>query len=281
MSIDLDEPDTEAVATGDAHGGAESRTLDGRPDLPAWLGAVPEELTTAARKFKDPEAMLRSYVSLEQKMGRSVELPNKDAGPEEIERFYSCLGRPETPDGYDVRRPDLPDALAPTEADAAREKSFLTAMHKSGATPAAVQAAFDWYYDQARALLESGRAAAEEESQAREAELRRVWGRDYERNNGLAKRALREFAGPAGADRLSALMGQAEVLRIFAKIGQRIGEDAMVTSEAMPDSADGLRKELDALYKSRDYWTNEDTQKRVRALNKVLAEKSKNKDETG
>ncbi|MBT6116843.1 MAG: hypothetical protein HOH66_03145, partial [Rhodospirillaceae bacterium] len=72
----------------------------------------------------------------------------------------------------------------------------------------------------------------------------------------------------------SAVVGEAEVLRIFAKIGQRIGEDAMVTSDGVPDSEGGLRKELDKLYKSRDYWTNEDTQKRVSSLNKALVQKT-------
>lgn len=187
---------------------------------------------------------------------------------------YARLGRPETPESYEIQRPELPEALAPTEADAVRERGFLTAMHRAGATPAAVQAAFDWYYDEAGSMLERGQAAAVEAQQGQEAELRRAWGHDFKRNRGMAKRALREFAGRSGADRLSALMGEAEVLRIFAKIGQRIGEDAMVTSDGVPDSEGGLRKELDKLYKSRDYWTNEDTQKRVSSLNKALVQKT-------
>src|SRR5690606_24278584 len=130
-----------------------------------------------------PAEIVKSYATLERRLGRSVTVPDRHAAPAEIDAFHARLGRPDSPDGYDIRVPEsLPDHLRPGPDAEDGRKGFLSAMHAAGATPPVVQAAFDWYYD-ALARTDGERSRASESARAdADAALRRDWGPAYDRN---------------------------------------------------------------------------------------------------
>lgn len=216
-----------------------SPTPDASPDSghEDWRAGLPDNLRRVAEKFTSPADVVKSYATLERRLGRSVTVPDGNAAPAEIDAFYARLGRPEGPEGYDVCIPDgLPDHLRPgPEAEAGRA-AFLSAMHAAGATPAVVQAAFDWYYDAlAQADADSGRAAGAARAEA-DAALRRDWGAAYDRNLALARRAARHFGGDdfiAKFER-AALADDAVCLRAFSRIGAALAEDALLAGAAAP-----------------------------------------------
>ncbi|MBM3567169.1 MAG: hypothetical protein FJX46_00265 [Alphaproteobacteria bacterium] len=92
-------------------------------------------------KFKDPatgvanfEALVRSYLELERKLGRMTEIPGTDADDETRQRFHRALGVPERPEDYDCKcnHPLL-------WRDPAVEKKMFAA----GFTPAQAQLVYD------------------------------------------------------------------------------------------------------------------------------------------
>jgi hypothetical protein len=63
-------------------------------------------------KFKSAEAMGQSYLELQKTLGTDkVTLPGKDAKPEEMDAFYSKLGRPENVAGYELSDWKPPDGV--------------------------------------------------------------------------------------------------------------------------------------------------------------------------
>lgn len=73
-------------------------------------------------------------------------------------------------------------------------------------------------------------AAIAREKQELEGGLRREWGQAYDANREMAKRAMQHFkVGEATAGQLDAMMGSAEMVRLFQEIGAALGEDRLVT----------------------------------------------------
>lgn len=207
------------------------------PETTDWRSELPAELRKAAEKFKSPADVVKSYASLERRLGRSVVVPDQSAGREEIEAFYARLGRPETPDGYEFRIPDdVPDHLRPqTGADTGRQ-DFLARMHEAGATQATVQAAIDWYYG---AISQTDRELDRVKEEARadaEAELHRDWGAAYGKNIELARRAARHFGGEEllAAFEKAGLADDPVCLRAFCRIGAASAEDGLLSGGSGP-----------------------------------------------
>ncbi len=76
--------------------------------LPKWSSQLPPEKreSEAYRKHlyghQSLEELSDAYVSLAEKQGRSLELPGKDATPDQIKAFLGKLGLPEDEAGYDL-----------------------------------------------------------------------------------------------------------------------------------------------------------------------------------
>jgi len=62
---------------------------------------VPEKFWDASAGCVRTEALLRSYVELERHLGRTLPMPSED-DPASTDRLFSALGRPETPDDYEI-----------------------------------------------------------------------------------------------------------------------------------------------------------------------------------
>jgi hypothetical protein len=95
-----------------------------------WKSDLPESLKSSKTlaKFKEKSALAQSYIELEDKLGKSIALPGQDAKPEELEKFYSRIGRPEKKDDY---------KLDPTEGFEAPEEylnSMKSLYHEAGLT---------------------------------------------------------------------------------------------------------------------------------------------------
>lgn len=96
---------------------------------------------TVPEKFRDPQsgalrvdALLKSYVELERRLGQMISLPGEGADDEERQRFLRALGVPDSPDDYDVRFDDARFAADP---------AVNRRLHQAGLTPAQVQVVYD------------------------------------------------------------------------------------------------------------------------------------------
>lgn len=209
-----------------------------------WRTALDDDLRRAAVKFETPAEVLRSYMALEKRLGRSVVLPDRESSSEEIEAFYERLGRPKTPDDYEI---SFPAGASETSEDDGK-RAFLDAMHRAGATAPAVQAAIDWYF----AALAENDSNAERAASAKlaetEATIRRDWGSAYDRQVEGARRAARKFGGPE----LLAVLNEAGIahhpalLRTFAAIGATTAEDSILESDGGREGA-SAHKRIDRL----------------------------------
>jgi hypothetical protein len=238
---------------------------------PDWRDGLPSELRPMAERMNTPHDAVKVAADLRHKLSRAIVPPDDSASEDERNAFYSRLGRPATPDGYDYTRPEtLPDHLVPDDAGVANEGSFLAAMHQAGATPAVVQAAFDWYYGMLTETVGDSPPGIDRGAsiEAATSALRREWGSDYDKNLELANRAFNTFGGADVVEAFNQhdLSNHPAVVRAFARIGLQMGEDDMITGSLDGMSDDDLKKKAENLMAEDDYWTNESTQTEVRSI---------------
>lgn len=198
--------------------------------------------------FKGVESIARSYASARKMLGAEpgafIKVPTDATPPEELEKFYNTLGRPETSDKYVV-----PEGVAANQeklmitADTLKE--FGDVAHKLGLSNRQFQAVIDWYAGaegfvaktQANALTEFEATIGEST-----AKLQGEWGEKYDANIEMAKAAQRAIAkqDETIVDLLETpfLVGKGRLgddprmIRLFARIGAGLREDELKDGRA-------------------------------------------------
>ncbi len=98
-------------------------TVDPVTSVDNWRETLPEDIRDdkVIQETKDITSMAKRLVDANKFISKSVRLPD-DGDTSGMDELYNKLGRPETVEGYDVKRPDLPEGM---KYDEGLEKSFL------------------------------------------------------------------------------------------------------------------------------------------------------------
>jgi hypothetical protein len=185
--------DKKTIATGAEEAKKEEPAKSYWPD--DWREKLAEHISAGNKKeydkelkrlqrITDPSGIYGQYRDLEAKFtgGGLVKIPGKGATDEEIAAYHKALGVPEKPEDY-LKDIKLDNGVVIGDADKPLVDGFVQAVHKSGATPAAVNAALNWYYknqeDQAAALDEQDDTFRRESETA----LKEEWGPAFKRRS--------------------------------------------------------------------------------------------------
>jgi hypothetical protein len=193
---------------------------------PAWReGLAPElkvEKSLDVFKGKDwnevGPLMAKSYVEGQKMIGGSIRIPKDDAKPEEWDAIFNKLGRPESPDKYELVLPN-PEYI---EWNQDRINAFKARMHKAGYTSKQVQEAIHWYSD---ALTEDFQAKKTSFETAVNT-LRTEWGGAFDRNLALAKKARDLYGGPEAKEffKDDALGNNPVLIKMLARMASDLEE---------------------------------------------------------
>ena len=232
--------------------GAQAASAAPQPE-PSWRDVVGDpDLRRQLDRYNSVEDLVRHNLSMRQKLSLAVTLPGEGASDEELADFRTRMGVPERPDDYDYELPgDLPKHLA----DAISEQDLsdvFDAAHALGLTQVQLTGLLDYRLDAlagGEQRLAGQLAAAREEA---EASLRRDWGRDYDRNLNLSRRALRQFGGDGLIEFLTAtrvhgaqLANHPEIVKWAASVGRGMTEGTLhLGGEVGGQSPEERRAEL-------------------------------------
>jgi hypothetical protein len=154
-------------------------------------------------------------------------MPGKDATPEEWSAFYAQIGRPETPEGYELPLP---------EGDTGEfAKTMAPILHKHGVTAEQAKGlAADWNAMVAAQVAEMDAAdvahatAMNVKNTAEAAELKNEWGQAHDANMHFAKLAVQQFMPTDKAgDVIAAIeskLGYKATIQFLHGIGKGLGE---------------------------------------------------------
>lgn len=111
----------------------------------SWMSGLSEGNRKLAetKGWTEPEKFLSSYAEMEKLQGDSLRRPAPDAPKEEWDKFHTKLGRPESPDKYEFKRPDkLPPDFAYSDDLAKASKQW---MFEAGLPPDKAQGLHDQF----------------------------------------------------------------------------------------------------------------------------------------
>lgn len=190
----------------------------------SWTEGFDEDTLayTQNKGWDSPTKMIESYRNLEKFAGGSkslVELPGEDADEEALSNFYGKLGRPDAPDNYSFQAPDGAD----TELDG----WFRQTAHKHGLSDKQAAALYNDWNEMSVSRLESLQTSMREQAETDIKGLKKEWGGEYDNMIDAGKRAVNALG--YDQDSLSVLeekMGTAEMLKLFATVGSKMGEDS-------------------------------------------------------
>jgi hypothetical protein len=256
-------PDTDnGTANSDNPNVTKQSQAAGGPAIPAkdsetasWVDTLPEPLKAnkALAKFKDHIGLAQSYLELEGQLGKSVVLPGKDAKPEEWDKFYARLGRPNKPEEFQL------EALEGFEAPETYLSRLKAIFHAAGLSPgqanaihkAIAQDAMVTMTEASKAQEVAAAQAVEAQAQKREQaekSLRNAWGFDYDLRMEQARRFVLANAGDQGFNYLEKIGVASDpiILQLFANAGAATGNHKFVSGNGgpvkPPDRYDWMRE---------------------------------------
>ncbi len=133
--------------------------------------------------WKEGSAAIQSYIDLEKSQGGRVKIPTDQSSKEELEAFYSSTGRPDAPEGYEIK--DVPGNVSRDE-DA--ENALRVVAHELGCPKATFEAIVKNFYQRQSEQLIASRTEGE-------ALLKEEWQTNYDANVEIATRACKELGG--------------------------------------------------------------------------------------
>lgn len=157
----------------------------------------------------------------------AIKMPGKDATPEDWAAFYNQIGRPETPEAYNLPVPEGDDGAFAAE--------IAPMLHKNGVTTEQAKGlAADWnaYISKLQADADAAQAAQvaamNVKNTAEASALQTEWGQAHPANMELARRAVQQFmpgdkAAPAIAA-LESVLGYKGTIQFLHGIGKGLGE---------------------------------------------------------
>jgi len=216
---------------------------------PSFLDGLSEDNRKLAENkgWKSPEDLdkvLASYSELEKAQGSSLRVPKDDAPQEEWDKFYSKLGRPESADKYEFKRPEgLPEDLP---WDSEGEQALKAWAFNAGVPPKQAQSILEGYAKMQADRLTAARQAQAEAVTRTSDELTKEWGpsdsEGFKQKHQLADRAVKKLGLLEGFQKSGLLLADGsltdpQIAKAFAAIGESmfaedtIGNDASVSTE--------------------------------------------------
>lgn len=216
---------TAAAATTTAATTTTTATTTSASTAPAitWLEGA-DEVTVGYvqnKGWQSPADLLKSYQGAEKLIGvppdKVVRLPNDTSTKEDLDAFYTKLGRPTESKDYGLK---VPDGVDPSFMNAAATK-----FHELGLSTKQAQELQKWYDGQATAIGETQKSIAAQENVAQQNALKQEWGAAFDAKITQA----RMFAQQAGVDaatldKMQQAMGYDGVMKFMANLGAKIGE---------------------------------------------------------
>lgn len=220
-------------------GGSGGGSGDGGTNGKSWLDTLPDDIKgdPSLAVFKDVSGLAKSFVNAQKMIGADkVIIPNEKSSEEEWNAFYQKMGRPESPDKYEIKAPNGQD-LNPEIA-----KGFKEVAHQLGLSPKQVAKLADWNFGTIAAQQESHKTAQVNALRETISTYKQTLGGEekYAARVDEARAALNAVATPELKEFLktSGLGSRPEMIEFFANLKPMMDEGKFRDGTGIPMGID-------------------------------------------
>lgn len=190
------------------------------PFYDSWGLSEEDKGFIQSSNYADPSAIIKSLRDTKAYVGADkntiIKIPKPaDDGTVDYSEVFKTLGRPDDASGYGFEETDFSKVAAPKLFELGITKVQAEGLSKM---------LEDW-----NATAASGQAEAAEQARAKGIEtLKKAWGADFEVNNEVAAKAVRELSEATGItkedlDKIEDLIGVEKAVKMFHAIGTKDG----------------------------------------------------------
>ena len=225
----------------------------------SWKEAISEEFREDPNiaKFTELDALAKSYINATRMIGQDkVAIPNENSTDDQWQEVYGKLGRPESPDKYQL---EANSDVVPLDEGAI--KSFAENAHQLGLNNKQAQGILEFYKNSMEGSVQQNQVDMETAQANAEQELRKEWGRAYEDNikkaGAVAKANMDANILDMQLKDGTRLGDHPAIIKGFANIANLMSEDKLVSteSESVSQGVD-YNAEISKIVNDRDgpYW---------------------------
>lgn len=238
-----------------------------------FLNLIPEELRDhpSLSPIKDVGNLARSYVNAQRLIGADKLPMPVNPTDEDLDNIYGRLGRPETPDGYQVAA----DGNIVTEEIA---NDFKGVAHQLRLTPDQASGILEYYKSMSEGSVAKMQHNERQYQEQVQTELKQEWGEAYDSKIQAAANAFQEFASPDVLEMQLAdgtkIGNHPEFIKAFANIAafrhSVTSEDTVSDStQAGFMSKDAAQAEINSIMTSSVYTDSKNIVGRQQAIDRV------------
>ena len=225
----------------------------------SWKDSISEDYRNdpSIEKFTEIDALAKSYINATKMIGQDkIVIPTKNSSQETWEEAYTKLGRPESPDKY-----NLNVKSEVVNMDEGAIKSFAEQSHKLGLNNKQAEGILDFYKNNMEGSAQQAKIDTETAQSQAEQELRQEWGRDFEgkvkQAGALAKANINPEVLDMTLSNGTRLGDHPEIIKGFAKIANMMSEDKILGTESEnTNTTKDIESEISALSSDKNgpYW---------------------------
>lgn len=207
------------------------------PETPStWLDSLDADLRQAPglSNFKSVGDLAKGYLETKSKVGqKGLTLPKADSPPEAWDEIYAAIGRPQSPDQY-----ELGEWAPPKDVpwDPGFQEEALKTLHAAGLSSAQVQKVLGWYGKKAGDSYQGIQSRKAEMTEQWSEQVSKAWGQATPAKLDLANRTFDTFFPEAVKQSIidavtpegGPLGEHPAFLEAMAKIGQHLSEHQLL-----------------------------------------------------
>jgi len=228
----------------------------------SWKNSISEEFRKdpSIEKFTEIDALAKSYINATRMIGQDkIVIPTKNSTQEAWDEAYEKLGRPESPDKYNLKvESDV------VNMDENAIKSFAEQSHKLGLNNKQAEGILDFYKNNMEGSAQQLKIDTETAQAQSEQQLRSEWGRDFDAKVQQAGAIAKANINPEVLDMTlsngTRLGDHPDIIKGFAKIASMMSEDKIVSTESENvNSVADIESEISAITNDTDgpYWNKQ------------------------
>jgi len=203
---------------------------DGNQDL-GWRAALPDDLKNneVLSGYSNIGDVSKDFLNLQSESANMVKRPGENPSAEEVASYHKAIGVPDSADGYEITKPDLPENF---NYDEEFEQYYRKSMKEHGVPKAAAEAAYQDIMKFGKDKYTNAIQERDQEAEESQKALKAEWGSKFDENIIKRDRAIKRFAGDGAEELIQDANNIPAVSRVFHRVFEAMGEGFFVKGEA-------------------------------------------------
>jgi hypothetical protein len=201
-------------------------------EIESWRDLIEDEkLQKHAERFTSVDALVQANLESRQKLSKSIVPPGEGAEEEEVTAYREALGVPNDVDGYDFL---LPEGMERTDQMMDSEDHWANLFLDNNVPKATADVLIGEFRGEIEKMMGQKAEMDDAYTKQSEADMRKEWAEDYDKNIIFASRASEALLGDDFEDARHIetsdgrfILDNPILVRMFAKLGRDMGEGAL------------------------------------------------------